>query len=155
MTPDELAELAPFPRAGLTAAEWDHLLLLLLTRSGGYCEAGTPNCVAPRGRLLGMPRNQISIHHRQPRQKGGVRGTSHPAVHSLANLLLIDGTGITACHGWLEEVERGKAYDLGLLVRRGYNPADVPVTLPGGRRVLLHPTSPFYLPTNDGMPYAV
>jgi hypothetical protein len=59
-----------------------------------------------------------SFHHRQPRGRGG--------VNSLANLLLLCGTGITGCHGNVES-RRTEAYAKGLLVRTGKDPAAEPV----------------------------
>lgn len=150
--------LAPFPRAKLNQAEWDHLFTLLLTRSGGQCEARTPYCQAPGGRILGMRREQISIHHRQPR---GMGGTSRLTAHSLAVLMIICGNGVTGCHGYLES-QRDWALRNGFLVplpapdrsTDATNPALVPITLYSGRRVCLDPLSPFYVPPYDGIPYA-
>jgi hypothetical protein len=83
------------------------------------------------------------VHHRRPRQSGGSRADD---VHSSANLLLL----CVACHEWVES-NRTIAYEQGLLVHAGANPAAVPVTVTGGRQVLLHPTKPIYLPNpNEG-----
>jgi hypothetical protein len=143
--------------AQLDRAGWEEVQALLLARSGGYCEARTPHCYAPRGVLLGLSRDQVSIHHRQPR---GAGGTSNTATHSLANLMLICGTGVTGCHGWIES-NRACAEQLGLLVVHsggqwtpGTDPATVAVAVGGWRRVFLHPTSPIYIPPADGNPYA-
>lgn len=70
------------------------------------------------------------IHHRLPR---GAGGTSDPEINSPSNLIVLCST----CHAWIES-NRSASYDLGLLVRRGQNPADVPVFL-FGETVLLTP----------------
>lgn len=75
------------------------------------------------------------VHHRLPR---GVGGSSDPAIHSPANLLLL----CRPCHEWVES-NRTAAYDAGWLVRRGS-------TAPGAVPVLLHLHDlPTYL-THDG-----
>lgn len=126
------------------AAAWEHVQLMLLARAGGACEARTPWCLADRrtGSLANLPRDRVSIHHRQPR---GMGGTSRATVHALTNLLLLDGSGVTGCHGYIES-ERTEAYRRGLLVRRPTPPADVPVTLWSGREVRLD-ASGLYVPT--------
>ncbi|MEV8634306.1 hypothetical protein AB0395_21890 [Streptosporangium sp. NPDC051023] len=134
-------DLAPFPRPHLDRAEWDWITTLLLTRSGGLCEARTSACMARRGLLSSLPRSRCSIHHRQPR---GMGGTSSPVIHSLANLLLICGSGVTGCHGQIESC-RAWAEERGLLVEEELDPAQAPLTLHSGRVVLLHPTVPTYL----------
>lgn len=132
----------------LSADEWSQIFRLLLERSRGRCEGRTPWCLAPNGYVVGMPRDQVSIQHRRAR---GVGGTSLAEAHSLANLLLLDGTGVTGCHGWVETFGRGEAEDRGLWVRHTYEngvlvPVEsYPVTLPSGRRVYLHPEEPRYL----------
>jgi hypothetical protein len=151
-------QAAPFLSAKLSGPEWDHIFLLLLTRSGGYCEARTPACLAPGGSVYGMPREQVSIHHRQPGAMGGTRSVTH---NSLAVLLLICGTGVTGCHGYVES-RRDWAREQGFLVplpvpqrpTDATNPVVVPITLYSGRRVSLDPLSPFYGPPADGIPYA-
>lgn len=153
-------DFAPFPRPKLTAAEWDALYHLLKTRSGLQCEARTPDCAAGRrGDLHGLTRQQVSIHHRQPRGAGGTRGA---ATHSLANLLLICGSGTTGCHGYIEDNRRW-AYDTGWLVRHSApgrptadtDPVTVPITLSSGRRVLLDPLHPVPPVLVVGLPYAI
>lgn len=66
-----------------------------------------------------------SVHHRRPR---GVGGTSLAWVNLPANLVLLCGSGVTGCHGWVES-HRGEAIELGWLVSRlGYLLAeDIPV----------------------------
>jgi hypothetical protein len=137
----------------LTAAEWEAQFHLLLVRSGEQCEGRTPWCLAPNGSVRGMPRERISIQHRRAQ---GMGGTSLTETNDLANLLLLCGTGITGCHGWVEVGERGAAEARGLWVRHEHdkdgNPiplTDYPLVLHSGRRVLLHPTAPLYLPHPD------
>lgn len=77
------------------------------------------------------------VHHRRPRQRGGSRA---PDVHDLSNLLLL----CVDCHDWVES-NRTAAYEQGLLVHAGFDPATTPVLL-RGVVVLLHPTEPVYLP---------
>lgn len=136
----------------LTADQWAAIFRLLLVRSEGRCEGGTPWCAAPGGVVAGMPRDRVSIQHRLARGKGG---TALPEGAILANFLILCGTGTTGCHGWVETKERAQAKDRGLWVRHTYdehgNPVPVetfPVELADGRRVLLHPTEPRYLPIN-------
>jgi hypothetical protein len=73
-------------------------------------------------------------------------------AHNLANLLLLCGTGVTGCHGWVEIGERNLAERRGLWVRHDHDdrgsPVPVeqyPLVLWSGRRVLLHPTDPLYV----------
>lgn len=117
-----------------TAEDWRFIRHLLATRSGQRCEV----C---GGRLSAVV--EPTVHHRQPRGKGG---TSRSDVHNLSNLLLLCGGamgGIAGCHGWAE-ANRSDAEARGLIVRHGLESADVAVTLHSGRRVLLDPVSPFY-----------
>jgi hypothetical protein len=132
----DLAIPAPFPAADLSAAEWDTLRIALVTRSGGCCEARTPACIAGPGGYLGcLPATQRSAHHRLPRKMGGTRRTG---IHSLANLVPVYGSGTTGCHGYIESHPEW-AFRTGWRVREGSNPADTPLTLHSGRRVLLDP----------------
>lgn len=142
----------------LSGDEWAEVFRLLLVRSGGRCEGGTPWCVAPAGYVEGMPRGQVSIQHRRAR---GTGGTALAETHTLANLLLLCGTGTSrACHGWVENKERAAAEKRGLWVRHEYEdgvlvPVDrYPLVLPSGRRVFLHPTEPRYIehPLHDTEP---
>lgn len=91
--------------------------LAVRERSQGRCEA----C----GRQPAQ-----GVHHRQPRSAGG--------SWSPANLLDLCGSGTTGCHGLVEahldpigpaRTPDVSTYELGLHVRRGQNPADVPVRL--------------------------
>lgn len=136
----------------LSRVQWDVLFQLLLVRSGGQCEGRTPACTAPGGSLLGMPRERVSVQHRRAQ---GMGGTSLDETHNLANLLLLCGTGVTGCHGWVECEERDLAEQRGLWARHEYRdgapvPIDeYPLVLWSGRRVLLHPGQPTYLPHPD------
>lgn len=66
-----------------------------------------------------------SFHHRQPR---GAGGTTRVDINSPANLMLVCGTGTTGCHGIIES-NRTTAYEMGWLVRRPTDPAEVPVAV--------------------------
>lgn len=85
--------------------------------------------------MLHYGQGGYSIHHRQPRGMGGSRD---PAINDPANLLLLCGSGVTGCHGWVES-NRPEATDLGLLVSRNsrYSPIEVPVQRWGGQMVRL------------------
>lgn len=141
----------------LTGDEWAEVYRLLLVRSGGRCEGGTPWCLAPGGRVDGMPRGRVSIQHRRAQ---GAGGTALTEANTLSNFLTLCGSGVTGCHGWVETRERAAALDLGLWVRHEYDngfPVPVwryPVTLPSGRRVYLHPEQPRYLdePYDEDLP---
>jgi hypothetical protein len=73
-----------------------------------------------------------SVHHRRPAGMGGDR---RPEVKTAANGLLLCGSGVTGCHGWVED-NRKRAYALGLLLRRHQIPTEEPVTLRRGRVLL-------------------
>ena len=134
----------------LDPREWEAITLALLTRSGGVCEARTPGCLAgPDGRLCDRRDGRhvpTSRHHRQPR---GAGGSALAGQHDLANLLLVCGDGVRGCHGHIE-ANRTWAYGRGLLVAHGDHPAVRPVTLGGGRRVLLDPGGGFYIEVPPG-----
>lgn len=148
----------PFPTPKLTREEWETVFLMLMTRSGGLCEARTSACLAPGGVLAELPRDRVSIHHRQPK---GAGGTSSAGVHALSRLVLICGTGTVGCHGRFEH-QRALAYSTGWLVRHavpGRTTPDtdcriVPLVLRSGRRVRLDDVALEYLPPLDGVLYA-
>jgi hypothetical protein len=62
-------------------------------------------------------------------------GDRRPEVKTAANGLLLCGSGVTGCHGWVED-NRKRAYALGLLLRRHQIPTEEPVTLRRGRVLL-------------------
>ena len=83
-------------------------------------------------------------------------------VNGLARLLLVCGGrlgGVMGCHGRIEQ-DRAWAEGRGYLIRHprpgqptaATDPAQVPVVLYSGRRVLLCPSAPVYLPA-PGAPY--
>ena len=121
--------------------DWDYIYHLLAVRSGGRCEITG----------VRLTRANSSIHHRRPR---GMGGTSRADVHDLCNLILAEGHGTIGAHAWAE-INRTAASERGLLVPQALDPAMIPVTLWSGRRVLLDPVSPIYLPPTDGVLYAV
>jgi 5-methylcytosine-specific restriction endonuclease McrA len=65
-------------------------------------------------------REGLQLHHRRPRQRGG---DSSVEANLPSNLLTV----CLYCHDWLETARRARAYDEGLLVRRGFDPAGTPV----------------------------
>lgn len=131
--------------AGSLGEQWRYIGHLLAVRTGGNCEACGGRPVAGY--------REMSIHHRQPR---GMGGTSREEIHDLCNLLLVCAgfsrglAGVLGCHGELES-KRLDAVEMGWIVPHPLDPADVPVTLFSGRRVLLDATSPFYLPPPPGV----
>lgn len=69
-----------------------------------------------------VPGIAASVHHRRPRQMGG---TKRPDANEPGNLLLLCGSGVTGCHGWVES-NRSEARSLGLLLHSGDVPAHHP-----------------------------
>jgi hypothetical protein len=133
----------------LPAGAWDGIFQLLLCRSGGLCEARTPACAAPGGRLEALDRGRVSIQHRRAR---GAGGTVLDETNNLANLLVICGDGVTACHGWIETQQRARARALGLMVDHTTDAAGrpvpverYPVRVGGGRWRALDPVNPLYV----------
>lgn len=118
----------------LSAPEWAQVRHLLLTRSGGLCEALTPACLAgPSGLLYG----RTVPHSVQHRRAQGMGGTDRTDTHELPNLLILCGDGVTGCHGWVECQERGLAALRGLWVPQALDPARVALELASGRLVSL------------------
>lgn len=77
-------------------------------------------------------------------------GSSDPAVNGPARLLLVCGTGVDGCHGFIES-HRTSAEAEGWLVRRPTDPATVPVTVfAGGDADLAHTFSRRVLLTDEG-----
>lgn len=141
--------MARRPGNHLAADAWTEVFHRLLVRSGGLCEGRTPHCLAAGGHLELLPRQQVSVQHRRAQ---GAGGTSLPETNSLANLLLLCGTGVTGCHGWVETQQRAEARALGLMVDHTYDedgqPVPVwryPVRIGGGRWRALDPVNPLYL----------
>lgn len=94
---------------------------LVLERAQYACEV--------RGCMVGDRRGvDWSIHHRLPRRMGG---TKRPEVNQPPALIVACGSGTTGCHGWIE-ARRAEAYDMGLLLHAGDDPAQVPVELTVG-----------------------
>jgi hypothetical protein len=120
---------APEPDDG--PPDWEMLFHQLLVRSGRRCEARTPWCFGmPRDGYIGhLVRQQTSIQHRRPRRSGGSR---RPDTHSLANLMVLCGTGNTGCHGYIETKERAVALRRGGTVgtRRVATPQRLAATSP-------------------------
>lgn len=55
-----------------------------------------------------------SVHHRKPR---GMGGTKSAEANSPLNLLLLCGSGVTGCHGYIES-HREKGYESKVLLRQ-------------------------------------
>lgn len=89
---------------------------IVRARSGGWCER--VDCL----------RIQEHLHHRSARRAGG---SSDPAVNRPSNLVALCAVD----HMWVES-HRVEAYGLGLLVRAGLMPAEVPVVTRHGRVLL-------------------
>ena len=84
---------------------------LIHERDGGRCQRCT--------RIIGSgPR---SLHHRRPRGMGGSR-----YANTAANLILLCGSGVTGCHGWVES-NRFRAKQLRFLIPQGHDPARTPL----------------------------
>lgn len=73
-----------------------------------------------------------SLHHRRPR---GMGGDSRLETNLPANLLLLCGSGVTGCHGWIED-NRIEAKRLGLLVPAEHIPDETVVRLRYGTVLL-------------------
>ena len=56
-------------------------------------------CVRCGVALVGARGLSWSVHHRRPR---GAGGSKLKWVNQPANLILLDGTGVDGCHGWVE-----------------------------------------------------
>lgn len=63
-----------------------------------------------------------SVHHRVPRKMGGSR---NEILHLPANLILLCGSGVTGCHGWVES-NRDKAREQGFLLYRVESAEEIP-----------------------------
>lgn len=98
---------------------------LVIERANGLCE----RCGLS---VAGVP---YSIHHRRT---AGMGGSKDPASHAPSNLLLLDGSGTTGCHGWVT-THFAESFETGLVVSRWQNPAEIPVLvfMHAPRKVLL------------------
>ena len=63
-----------------------------------------------------------SVHHRVPRRMGGSRDE---ALHLPANLILLCGSGVSGCHGWVESY-RDKAREKGFLLMKVESAEEIP-----------------------------
>lgn len=93
----------------------------IIQRDGGCCVG----CGEP---VRGQRGIGYSIHHRKRRSQG--------VDNSLSNLILLDGSGTTGCHG-LAHSEVAAARLSGFLLRSTENPEGVPVEHAKLGRVLL------------------
>lgn len=98
---------------------------IVLVRDGACCR----RC----GRYL----REYSVHHRLPRGMGGSRSSSgHDRTERPSNLVVLCGSGVTGCHGWIES-NRSKAYESGWLVHRWDDPQEVALIDTFGRTFYL------------------
>lgn len=129
-----------------TFEEWRLIRSLLAGRSQQHCE----RCgVYLDGRTMATT---ATVHHRNPR---GMGGTTDPAINHLCNMVLLCGGklgGVVGCHGDTES-DRAVAVETGWLVPMGVDPAQVPIVLASGRRVLLLTDVPEYARPADGVEY--
>jgi len=63
-----------------------------------------------------------SVHHRVARKMGGSRNEQ---LHFPANLILLCGSGVTGCHGWVESY-RDKARERGFLLTKVESAEEIP-----------------------------
>jgi hypothetical protein len=91
---------------------------LVLERANYSCEV----CGIGLGDQRGT---DYSIHHRLARKMGGTRW---PGINLPSNLLVVDGSGTTGCHGVLES-HRAGAVAGGWLVLSRTDPAQVAVLI--------------------------
>ena len=90
----------------------DKVRFLVLARADYKCE-----------RCGGGPTGYgFSVHHRAPRMMGGSRDTN---LHLPANLIVLCGSGVDGCHGWVES-NRDKARADGYLLFRIDKANEVP-----------------------------
>jgi len=79
----------------------------------------------------------FSIHHRAPRQMGGSRDAN---LHLPANLIVLCGSGVDGCHGWVES-NRDLARQHGYLLFKIQNAEEIPFIDNSGK---------IWIITNDG-----
>ncbi|WP_300680716.1 hypothetical protein [Nocardioides sp.] len=114
--------------------------LLVKARAEGRCERCATRVLSLDDQARTWPVYPYSIHHRIPR---GMGGTSRPELNQPGNLVLLCGTGVDGCHGWIESHRHAAAEAGWLLPTSTADPTTVPVVLWHGR--------PVYL-LNDGTP---
>jgi hypothetical protein len=64
----------------------------------------------------------FSVHHRLPR---GMGGSKNKNLHKPANLIVLCGSGVDGCHGWVES-NREQARQDGYLLYRIDNASEIP-----------------------------
>lgn len=112
---------APVKRTRVESAAPADVRAVLMARSGGVCEMGLPGC----------HRQGTDAAHRLARKAGGRKGVAKTAHNQPSNALF----ACRACHSWSTE-HPAESYRLGLMLREGQVPSQVPVTY-RGRLVLL------------------
>lgn len=93
---------------------------IVYERAGQCCE------------LCGVYAYGGSLHHRRPR---GMGGDKRPEINAASNAVLLCGSGVTGCHGWVES-NRSTAFDHHLLLEYREHPAETPVLLDRGWTLL-------------------
>lgn len=63
-----------------------------------------------------------SVHHRRPRMMGGSKKAE---LHQPANLIVLCGSGVSGCHGWVES-NRDKAREHGYLIYKVASAGEIP-----------------------------
>ncbi|MEV2239464.1 HNH endonuclease [Micromonospora sp. NPDC049891] len=81
---------------------------------------GCAVCGLPVSGVRGV---DFSVHHRRPRAAGG---SSRTDTNGPQNLVLLHGSGVSGCHGRVEQ-NRAEAYANGWLVRQAQDPAEAPI----------------------------
>lgn len=91
-----------------------------------------------------------SVHHRVPRGMGGSRNEQ---LHLPANLILLCGSGVTGCHGWVESY-RDKARERGFLLTKVASAEEVPFIDDNGKAwKIFNDGEKWELDRNIGEPY--
>lgn len=72
-----------------------------------------------------------NVHHRMMRSQA-----PKDAVHRVENMIVLCGSGVTGCHGWVHAHPR-ESYESGWLVRSWQSPLEEPVTYVGGGQFYL------------------
>jgi hypothetical protein len=116
-----LRRSSPKPRLYHSTGPTPATALLVRARAGMCCE----HCGVRVGPVRGEDHH---IHHRRARKLGGSRDA---ATNLASNLLLL----CPSSHEYIES-NRAEAYGFGWLVRMAQDPAEVPVLVGNGRRLL-------------------
>lgn len=91
-------------------------------------------CAVCGEEVYGVRGEDWSVHHRR---RAGMGGDRRPESHAAGNLVLLHGSGTTACHGKVES-EREDSYARGWLVKANAMPALQPIEHAVHGRVFLN-----------------